>query len=59
MNSEMIYLKTRFDPFLFIQNDFLQHIARGIISGIITINVQCATGIKIMISTNPVELNFY
>ena len=29
-----------FDLFLFIQNDFLQHKARDIISGIITVNVQ-------------------
>ena len=30
----------RFDIFLFIQNDFLQHTARGIISDMITVNVQ-------------------
>ena len=30
----------RFDLFLLIQNDFLPHIARGIISGIITVNMQ-------------------
>ena len=33
-------LKAHFDPFLFIQKDFLQHMTRGIISGIIAVDVQ-------------------
>ena len=39
-SGKSINLKTRADPFLYTQNDFLQHIARGIILGIIKLNVQ-------------------
>ena len=39
-SGKSINLKTRTNPFLYTQNDFLQHIARGIILGIIKLNVQ-------------------
>ena len=61
-----VNLKTCHDPFLFIQNIFLQHIARGINSGIIIVNVQRESRSwfrhamlnGIFIDGIPVSLNF-
>ena len=39
-SGKSVDIKSLFDAFLFNQNEFLQHIARGIISDIITVNVQ-------------------
>ena len=40
LKIEVFVWVTHFDLFLFIQNDFLQHIARAINSSIITVNMQ-------------------
>ena len=55
-NSEKpVHLKLRFDSFLLIQNEFLQNIARGIISFIIP--VMCF--VNKVNSTGSVKWNFY
>ena len=48
--GKSIYLNTSFDVFLFIQNDLYVNKARGIILGIINVNMHRA-GIEIMILT--------
>ena len=48
--GKSIYLNTCFDVFLFIQNDLYVNKARGIILGIINVNMHRA-GIEIMILT--------
>ena len=43
-SGKSINLKTCDDQFLFIENGFLQHVARGINSSIIIVNVRIVNG---------------